>query len=176
MKNKAPSYCVCGCGGLLPRTKGKSSGRYDWALPGHRGKAIQQLTAGDRIPPWPPRKFQNQRGYIRLRWQMPDGTHIEVYEHRVKDGVVIAGVMHHKNHDKTDNSPQNLEELDRVQHLKMHGIERRHFSTEHAKALYQSGLGIVQVGKALGVHHVTVMRRLKANGVTMRGRRKAKCA
>jgi 5-methylcytosine-specific restriction endonuclease McrA len=49
-------------------------------------------------------------------------TYVEVYEHRLALGVP-AGEVHHRDHDKGNNGPDNLEVLTKVEHALEHGRE-----------------------------------------------------
>lgn len=71
---------------------------------------IRSLKAGDPIPPGEPRRYLSSHGYVRLRWKVGKRRYVEVYEHRVVDGVVTdAPQVHHHNRVKHDNRPENLE-------------------------------------------------------------------
>jgi HNH endonuclease len=103
-------------------------------------KTIRQLKAGEELPPGEPRRYVSGRGYIRLRWRLGDGSYVEVYEHRVIDGrVTTAEQVHHKNRNRSDNRPQNLEHLSAEAHSAEHHHEA-HERRERVVSLDADGL------------------------------------
>ena len=102
---------------------------------------------------------------MRLRWRIGPGELVEAREHRVVDGVVTsAHHVHHRNGMTGDNRPENLLEVDHAEH----GAEHRLFDRTAASDMYLGGMTLKQVGGALGVHHVTVLRALRSAGVAIR--------
>lgn len=128
---------------------------------------IRTLRSGERIPTRPPKRYLNRDGYIRLRWHSEEGRgqHVEVYEHRVADGVVTdAPHVHHRNENRGDNEPGNLEPLTATEH------RRRHRTIDRVEAVrrYEAGETTVVIAAGLGCSASTLSRVLRAEGVTMR--------
>lgn len=156
---------------------------------------IRQLKAGESLPPGEPKRYRNQQGYIRLRWLVGPQSYVEVYEHRVFDGVVTdAEHVHHINHDRSDNRPENLERMTMAQHAQMHGEERKgdygRYRSRHdqakaeraeanrerrtalsleMRALYEAGYTTVDIATKYGIDSSGVSRRLRQVGTRMRG-------
>lgn len=99
---------------------------HKWMLRDGTYKEARNLVPGvDRLMPMN-RVWPVNGGYERLT----DGfghrklTHVLVAEHFAGRKVVEGEIVHHKNHVKTDNSPDNVGIMDRVEHLKHHSAER----------------------------------------------------
>ena len=73
----------------------------------------------------------NNKGYMTLKIVHPDGKSEWVLEHRIiKEKEVGRKLLrcecvHHKNGDRTDNRPDNLEVVDVKQHAKIHGFFKK---------------------------------------------------
>lgn len=83
---------------------------------------IRTLRPGDPVPAGEPRRYLSRDGYMRLRWLVGPDQYVEVYEHRLVAGLP-EGHVHHKDHNKLNNDPANLEVLDIVEHARHHGAE-----------------------------------------------------
>lgn len=88
-------------------------------------------------------------------------------EHRVVDGVVVGyEAVHHRNHVTHDNRRENLEPITRRAHGRHHRPDQ--FDHGDAARMYESGMSTKEIGRALGVHHVSVLRAIRDEGVKMR--------
>jgi len=128
---------------------------------------IRRLIAGDVIPSGKPRRYQTGDGYYVLRWKISRLEYVEVLEHRFIVGL-DAEHVHHKNGNKLDNRPINLEPLTASAHNGKHHIPM--FDTDEASSLYRSGWSLPMLGRKYGLHPVSIMRTLKKRGVVMRPR------
>lgn len=130
-------------------------------------KTTRYLEPGERIPDEEPGRFPTPRGYIRLRWRVAPYTYVETYEHRVFDGrVTRAEHVHHKDGDKSNNCPTNLEKLTRDEHhRKHHNLEWR----REAASLYRQGLSTYQIAKIVNRDPSNVWRGLVRDGVIIPG-------
>jgi hypothetical protein len=114
--------CKCDCGNLkelhgrhLKNEKVKTCG---CGIGIERHKPFLGKT-GPLHPKWKGGQHVTQDGYI-MRYVAP-GKY--VFEHRLVAGVKNSKeVVHHKNHDKQDNRPENLQVMDRSEHAKEHGL------------------------------------------------------
>lgn len=88
-----------------------------------RRSNIRTLRPGEEIPQGEPRRYKSSHGYVRLRWKVGVAQYVETYEHRVVAGLP-ADQVHHRDEDKTNNDPTNLEVLTAVEHAKRHAAEQ----------------------------------------------------
>ena len=187
----------------LPRTGGLKRGP---VKPRKRSAIIRRLRPDEPVPDFPPRRYKSSHGYIRLRWLIGVQEYVEEFEHRINAGRPPSWMhVHHRNGDKTDNRPENLEVLTAREHNRRHpeNVEkaltarglppvgrsyapyrsreakaraerrlareaRRALEVERMAGMYAQGLTVVEIGKALGIDHSNVSRRLRAAGVKMR--------
>lgn len=88
-------------------------------------KKIGQRHSGH--PNWTGGRGLDQAGYIRV--QLPDGSrpreHRLVMEAQLGRPLEPYEHVHHLNHDKTDNRPENLEVLGAREHALLHGPEKQ---------------------------------------------------
>lgn len=96
--------------------------------------SIRTLKQGDPIPAGEPRRYLNDAGYVRLRWKVGVEQYVEVYEHRLVMGMPPDDLhVHHRNRDRQDNRPENLEVLTWGEHRQRHlGEDRPEFARRRA--------------------------------------------
>jgi hypothetical protein len=98
---KIKKYCSVECSGTLLR-----KGLVPW------NKGIKGLYTGDKNSNWKGGRSVGKSGYIRI-WGVKDSKF--VYEHRLIMEKFLGRklesneIVHHKNHDRTDNRIENLE-------------------------------------------------------------------
>lgn len=126
---------------------------------------IRQLRPGEKIPAGQPRRYKSSNGYMRLRWRIAPNTYVETYEHRVFEGAVTtAEHVHHLNHDRTDNRPENLEPLSAWEHYMEHASPY----ADEAIRLYQEGLSAGAVAEKIGIQRGQVYAFLEVRGIPRR--------
>ena len=131
---------------------------------------IRQLKSGERLPDGEPRRYATGHGYVRCRWSVGPYQEVEVYEHRIDwsvRAVVEAQHVHHRNHDRSDNSPANLLALS----AREHGREHQKIDWDAVVALYLAGLTTTQVARKLKCDAGQVSRILARRGITARATR-----
>jgi hypothetical protein len=128
-----------------------------------KGNRIKSLSHGDPVPTGEPKRYRSSHGYIRLRWKVGERDYVEAYEHRLVAGLDAVEV-HHVNHDKADNRPENLQALSRREH----GARHVKWNVAEAANLYRGGLSTTAVGAMFGVTPGQVSRQLRRAGVQMR--------
>lgn len=80
---------------------------------------IRQLRKGEALPASRPGLYRSGHGYMRLRWKVGTHKYVEAYEHRLALGLPDCHV-HHKDEDKANNEPANLEPLTAAEHRRRH--------------------------------------------------------
>lgn len=129
-------------------------------------KRIRSLRTGEPFPEGEPRRYRGSHGYIRVRWDVGPEL-VECYEHRWVMGVNDPALhVHHINHQRDDNRPENLEVIDPAEHYHHH--HPMSFDVDEARRMYESGMSTPEIGRALGVDHSNVYRALKKTGFTFR--------
>jgi hypothetical protein len=123
---------------------------------------------GEKIPLGPHLRYKTAEGYIKLRWTNADGSYTEVLEHRVIDGRhTTAEHVHHVNHVRDDNRPENLQQMTAAEHRKIH---REHALSQYLewRDMYEAGSSTIEVAAAFGTHAGNVYRGLVHAGATIR--------
>src|SRR4249920_1284711 len=133
-----------------------------------RKTVIRVLKAGEPLPDGEPRRFLDRDGYIRLRWRVGPYELVEIREHRAINEPRSDDHVHHRNHNPSDNRPENLVTLTASEHTALHARERRRWDRERAAHLYDAGLSTTDIAIIYGVNSATVSRGLRAIGVSMR--------
>jgi hypothetical protein len=90
-------------------------------------------------------------------------SYVETYEHRLVAGL-DAPEVHHINHVKDDNRPENLAPVSSLEH----GAHHSRIDIPEATALYASGWSLQKLAAKYGVFHSTVYWVLKRRGVRLR--------
>lgn len=127
----------------------------------------RRLRPGEKVPPNEPRRYITRDGYRVLRWKIGRREYVEQLEHRIRNGVVVdAQHVHHRNGDKLDNRPENLEFISARDHQSHHHPR----STDRAEVvrLYLSGLSTPMVAERLGTFPGNVSRILAESGIAAR--------
>ena len=97
---------------------------------------ISAATTGANHPNWKGGRIVDSQGYILIHSPFhPQQINGYVYEHRlvyeaVHGSVPKSHVVHHKNGDKQDNRPENLEAMPQSDHMKLHRPERYRYATD----------------------------------------------
>lgn len=129
-------------------------------------RSVRHLAPGERVPEGEPRRYGSSHGYVRLRWRIGVRRYVETYEHRVFDGhVTTEDHVHHLNHDRSDNRPENLQQMTALEHLSHHGDAAWR---NHAAELYIRGMSTYQIGRLVERNPATVYRALVKLGVRPR--------
>jgi len=128
-----------------------------------RMTTLRTLKPGEPIPAGEPSRCFGTNGYIVLLWTVAPYTAIRCYEHRAVMGNPL-GEVHHKNGNKHDNRPENLEVLTSREHRRRHAS----YDIEAAAELYRSGLSYRDIAARVGVRSEVVMKSLKRVDVTSR--------
>lgn len=125
---------------------------------------IRTLKPGEPVPTSEPAgRYVNSAGYVRLRWKTDDGL-VECYEHRAVVGNPADRQVHHINHNRDDNRPENL----RIVTTSEHGVEHRTLPDAEIVRLYATGLSTPAVGARIGVDPGNVLKALQRNNITIR--------
>lgn len=127
-------------------------------------RRMRSLRAGEKVPDSTPRRYCYDR-YVNLRWKIGKGEYVEVREHRVRNGVVVNGIVHHINEKKSDNSPTNLKIC--KTHSE-HRMEHRKIDRAKAVSLYKSGVLTTELSKILKCDPASLSRILRAEGLEMK--------
>lgn len=127
---------------------------------------IRTLRHGE-LPPEgvEPRRHKNSQGYVRLRWSIGSGDYVESYEHRWVMGNPPADVqVHHRNHVRDDNRPENLQMVT----SREHGAEHRAIDRDEAVRLYRAGHGTPAIAAKMGHNAAAIYRAIRDAGEPMR--------
>lgn len=128
---------------------------------------VRSLEPGEKIPEGTPLRYKN-RGYVNLRWAAPDGTFIQGFEHRIFDGRnTTAENVHHINHVRDDNRPENLQQVTAAEHQEIHRQEALERYAEW-KRMYEQGYSTIQVAEQFGTHAGNVYRGITELGARIR--------
>jgi hypothetical protein len=160
-----PLITCIGCGttveGARQRRRCAPCRKAQW-----RQTTRRTLAPGEEVPTDEPKRHVRRHGYVLLIWRIGTRQYVQTYEHRVINGrVTTAEHVHHVNHDRADNRPENLRPLSAVEHAAEHGNPRWWVQ---AARMYSSGLSTYQIGKQLTRNPATVYRALIQLGVPLR--------
>jgi hypothetical protein len=96
-----------------------------------------------------------------LKWKTGRNTYVWCYEHQLVAGLPQGLSVHHKDGNKSNNSPDNLEAVDKSSHMLIHAREWRHWDVEEAIKLRELGWTYNRISDWAGVHYVTILRGIK---------------
>lgn len=105
--------------------------RYGVGAPDQRGRQNKHVR-GEQHYRWNSSRLVTSQGYILVRVPKDHPMHIAngyTYEHRLVASEMLGRtldsneIVHHKNGDKADNRPENLEVMRRNDHNRLHLIE-----------------------------------------------------
>jgi len=160
-----PDIICVDCGAVL--TGARQRRRCDNCRRVHNAyRLVRTLAPGEKVPEGIPGRYLRSHGYVLLRWRVGVRQYVETYEHRVFDGYVTTeDHVHHANHVRSDNRPENLRPLAADEHYVIHGDPAWWV---RAARLYGTGHSTYEVGKRLSRNAATVYRALVKMGVPLR--------
>ena len=96
--------------------------------------------------------YAQSSGYIR--------EHRLVMEVELQRYLTADEIIHHKNRDKSDNRPENLEVVDMAEHRRIHNIEDRIYESKYdlelIRELYLEGYSTRKIAEMIGIGKSTV--------------------
>ncbi len=131
---------------------------------------IAYISTADQMPTSKPRRYISSSGYVRLRWKIGKRHYVEAWEHRVISGATVGEHAHHIDHDRSNNSPDNLQRAPAREHMEHHCRERRMQDIEDMIRAYMGGESPGVIAARYGRNSAAVYRALRNAGVPMRDR------
>lgn len=129
-----------------------------------RGNRTVHKASGYVLVKMPDHPNARKDGYVR--------EHVLVMTQVLGRPLRPGEIVHHKNHDRADNRPENLDLTMRDQHSKDHGAERNsnlaRFDLASAIERYRLGGTLQEIADEQGVSHKAVTTRLRTAGVKIR--------
>lgn len=129
---------------------------------------LRTLRDDEAAPASKARRYVGKDGYVTLRWKVGIRQYVERREHRQVLDAPDAKHVHHRNHNRSDNRPENLVAVSAQEHAAIHSRERQRWDRQRAAQLYGAGLSTTEIARIYGVHASTISIGLRAAGVTMR--------
>ncbi len=131
---------------------------------GRRRLSIRNIKQGEPVPDGPPScRTITTNGYVSLFWSVGYYQQVRIYEHRAVMGNPI-GQIHHKNGNKQDNRPENLEVVTQLEHSERHAS----WNMGEARRLYESGLSYRDIAAIIGVLPGVIRKSLRRRGFRSR--------
>jgi hypothetical protein len=113
-------------------------------------------------------RFVTSQGYIRLTWKVAPCAYVCQYEHRIVMGNP-PGVVHHKDGNRANNDPGNLEVIDSHRdHMRSH--HGRSWSVSDAYELYLQGYSMRQLERRYSLSQGRISRVFSRHGLSVRPR------
>jgi hypothetical protein len=173
-------YCHCGCGQktriakVNDKCNGTIKGKPKRYLNHHYNKGYRIIRADGRVLIFfPSHPRSDKKGYIF--------EHVLVAEQKLGRLLDPGEVVHHKDGNRGNNSPENLEVFrNNGEHISFHAQERvdwsgwgrpRKFDHDAAAKLYEEGgLSVAAVARKFGVKRQTMVTALRNCGIMIRPR------
>ena len=126
-----------------------------------------RIPRGTKVPNRPPdTRKRTTDGYMELFWRTGPNTYLTALEHRVIDGTVTTEeVVHHRNGNRLDNRPSNLEPMTSIEHGRLH---HQKVPWDRAVEMYLRGVTTTEIADTLGSWPGNVSRALRDRDVVMR--------
>lgn len=109
--------------------------------------------------------YSQSSGYIR--------EHRLVMEVELQRYLTADEIIHHKNRDKSDNRPENLEVVDMAEHRRIHNIEDRIYESKYdlelIRELYLEGYSTRKIAEMIGIGKSTVGYYVRKWGISRTG-------
>jgi hypothetical protein len=115
---------------------------------------------GDNNPNWKGGRRLHSKGYIEIYFRehpraQPNGyvlEHILVMEKKLGRSLADHELVHHKDENKTNNHPDNLELMPRADHTRHHHpYKDRFIDLDEATEMFKAGKTAAEVAKHFGV-------------------------